>query len=60
MRALGGGLGGFWAPRSRTSPSTMVSDRRCYEHGNEEKDRLKEATKDKKVSLERSLVSRPN
>ena len=34
----------------------MVSDRGCYEHGNEEEDRLKEAKKIK-ISLERSLVS---
>ena len=48
MRALGGGFGGFWSFGSRRSPSTMVSDRGCYEHRNEEKDRLKEARKDKK------------
>ena len=59
MRALGGGFGGFWLFGSRRSPSTMMSDGKGYEHRNKEKDRLKEARKIK-ISLERSLVSRPN
>ena len=60
MRALGGGFGGFWLFGSRRLPPSMVSDGNGYEHGNEEKDRLKKARKIKKISLERSLVSRPN
>ena len=59
MRALGGGFGGFWLFGSRRLPSTMMSDGNGYEHGNEEKDRLKEARKIK-ISLERNLVSIPN
>ena len=50
MRALGGGFGGFWLFGSRRLPPSMVSDGNGYEYGNEEKDRLKEATKDKKKS----------
>ena len=54
MRALGGGFGGFWLFGSRRSPSTMMSDRGCYEHRNEEKDRLKEARKIKNLTRKES------